>query len=69
MFNLLKMPKNVNKKPYTKEDLEVALSKIQGGMPIKQASRTFSIPKGTLQNRVHNRTKKAVNCKGRTGHS
>lgn len=28
-------------------------------MSIKKAAKTFSIPRGTLQNRVHNRTKKS----------
>lgn len=54
----------VSKKSYTKDDLELALVKIKNGMPIKVASRTFSIPRGTLQNRVHNRTKKSVNRSG-----
>lgn len=58
------MPKPRTTKPYSKAELEVALEMIKKGMPIKQASREFKIPRGTLQNRIHNRTKKAVNCSG-----
>lgn len=51
-------------KPYTKETLETALEKIKAGMPIKQASKKYNIPRPTLQNRIHNRTKQSVNCSG-----
>lgn len=56
----LKMGTEVKKpKAYTKQDLETALEKITKGMTIKKASRIFLIPRGTLQNRIHNRTKKS----------
>lgn len=60
------MPKrrDASKKPYSKDDLEQALEAIKNGMAIKKASRDFGIPRGTLQNRVHGRTKKSVNCSG-----
>ncbi len=54
----------VAKASYTKDDLEFALVKIKNGMSIKMASRTFKIPRGTRQNRIHNRTKKSVNRSG-----
>lgn len=53
-------------KDYNKQDLETALQRIKGGMSIRKASKTYSIPRGTLQNRIHNRTKKSVNIAGRT---
>lgn len=58
------MPKSVAK-PYSKEDLEEALSKIKNNvMSIRQAARHYTIPRGTLQNRIHNRTKQSFNCSG-----
>lgn len=56
--------KQKNIKAYTKQDLETALNKIKGGMSIKKASKVYSIPRGTIQNRVHNRTKQSLTTSG-----
>lgn len=57
------MPKSVA--PYSKADLEEALQKIKNGLlTIRKASRDYQIPRGTLQNRIHNRTKQSVNRSG-----
>lgn len=50
---------------YSKADLEDALREIKDSrITIRQASRQYKIPRGTLQNRIHNRTKQSLNRSG-----
>lgn len=49
----------MSKKMYSETDMQSALSSIKSGLPIRKASKEFKIPRGTLQNRIHNRTKKS----------
>lgn len=49
----------MSRKNYSDEDMQSALSNIRAGLSIHKASKEFKIPRGTLQNRIHNRTKKA----------
>lgn len=47
-----------NRKIYTEDELQLALERIRNGMSIHQASKMYNIPRGTIQNRLHNRVKK-----------
>lgn len=38
---------------YPPEKLSSAMEAIRNGMPIREASRTFGVPRGTLQDRLH----------------
>lgn len=38
---------------YTEEQLSQAMTAIRNGMKIREASRAFSVPRGTLQDRLH----------------
>lgn len=49
----------MSKKKYNDNDMQSALNKIKTGLSIHKASKEFNIPRGTLQNRIHNRTKKS----------
>lgn len=49
-----------NRKIYTEDELQLALERIRNGMSIHQASKMYNIPRGTIQNRLHNRVKKNI---------
>lgn len=46
------------KKKYSEHDLQKAIMEIKEGLSIHKAAKLYTIPRGTLQNRLHNRTKK-----------
>jgi hypothetical protein len=52
-----KVPQPRKRQCYSQEAVNQALSAIRNdGMPIKEASRRFGIPRSTLQDKVHGRT-------------
>lgn len=38
---------------YEEDQLTQAMAAIRNGMKIREASRVFSVPRGTLQDRIH----------------
>jgi hypothetical protein len=55
-FNLLQTPRirerKTEKASWSKEVLESAIKAVQGGKPIRSASKSFNIPFSTFQERI-----------------